>query len=106
VTQGRLILDLIEDGINVAFIVTLLFPFLGLPKVGIWPWWQHDWGWNMVAFDVCVALALLPSWLRRVLGVDPNTYIFGWVVAISIWAIPCIVLWRVLLIWQAQRSHE
>jgi hypothetical protein len=108
VTQGQLIIDSINDGVNVAFIVTLLFPLVGLPrigrlKLGFWPWYKSDWGWNMVAFDACVSLALLPIWAHRALNLDSNSYFFGWMEAASIWLIPAIVLWRVFLIWQAQR---
>jgi hypothetical protein len=99
-------MDIIDDGVSVGFIVALLFPFVGLPKIGFWPWWQSDWGWNLVAFDFCVALALLPVWLHRFFNLDQFAYYFGWIQAVSIWGIPAIILWRVVMIWLSQRYER
>lgn len=113
-TQARLLADLAYWGVDAAFIASVLFPLTGLPhfrmwrfsvRIGFWPWWRSDWGWNLVCFDAVVALALLPSFLRRVFGLAPDTYLFQWIVVISLWQIPAIIIWRVLMIWSAQRRE-
>jgi hypothetical protein len=116
-TQAQLLADIIHDGVSVAFIVSVLFPIIGLPhfrlwptqwrvRIGFWPWWQSDWGWNLIAFDYCAALALLPAFLHRFFGLNPDTYLFGWIEAISIWGIPAIILWRTVMIWLSQRYER
>jgi len=106
VTQAELLLDLLNDAVAVAFPIAILFPLIGLPKIGFWPWYQSSWGWNLVIFDLVVAIAVLPSWLHRVLGMNPETLYFEWILVVSLWSIPIIVLWRTFLIWRAQRNIE
>jgi hypothetical protein len=102
-TQAQVALDIINWGINVAFVITLLFPIGVRP---FWNWTESDWGWNIVAFDTVVALALLPTWLHHTLGITSGTFVFLWIEATSIWAVPVVVLWRAWIIFQAQRHAD
>jgi hypothetical protein len=102
VTQGQLILDLINAGVNVAFIVPFVFPFIIRL---IWAWEKDEWGWNIVCFDACVACALLPSFVHRMFGVNVATYFFGWFQVTAIWLVPTIIVWRVIMIYRKQRRQ-
>jgi len=100
VTQGQIAIDIINWGVNVGFVVTFTFP--GWIRL-IWKWTESDWGWNTVALDMAVAVALLPSWVHRVFNLKPDTYLFIWIVAGSLWAILIIVIWRAYIIYRIQR---
>jgi hypothetical protein len=102
-TQGRLVIDVVNAGVNVAFAVALLFPFAIRM---VWDWTASDWGWNLILKDFAIALAILGAWLHIVLGINPNTYFFMWASAVSIWAIPIIIIWRGRIIWRTQRHPE
>lgn len=105
-------LAIINDGVFATFLAALLFPLVGV-KVrmgiirvsGFWPWWQHSWGWNIVCFDEAVAIALLPSWLHHVFGINPETTTFLALDAVAIWSVLGIIAWRTVLIWIAQRRR-
>jgi hypothetical protein len=102
-TQVQQVLNIINWGINVAFIVTLLFPIGVRP---FWNWMTSDWGWNIVTFDSIVALALLPTWLHHTLGINASTLLFLYIEAVSIWSVPIVVLWRAWIIYNAQRHVD
>lgn len=99
-TQAELIVNFVNWGINVAFIVSLVFPIAIRP---IWAWTKHSWGWNIVVLDWAISLALLPVWVHRAFNLNPDTYLFGWIQAASIWIVPVIILWRAVIIWLTQR---
>jgi hypothetical protein len=100
VTQTQLAIDIINWGINVAFVSSILFPVAIRP---IWAWTESAWGWNTIAFDVVVALALLPVWLHRTFNLNPGSLMFLWIQAASLCAIPVIIIWRTWIIWRVQR---
>lgn len=102
-TQVQAAVDSINWGVNVAFVVTVVFP-MGIRP--FWKWTESDWGWNTIVFDIVVALALLPAWLHHVLHIDPTSVGFLWVQAGSIWSIPVLVLWRAWIIFQVQRHAD
>lgn len=102
-TQAHLAVDVINWGINVAFISSALFPIAIRP---IWKWTDSDWGWNTVAFDIAIAIALLPVWLHRTFNFSPSSPMFLWIQAASICAIPVLIIWRCWIIWQVQRHGE
>jgi hypothetical protein len=114
VTQTQLLADLIDDAIAVAFPIAMLFPLIGLPKIkfgplplqGFWPWYRSSWGWNLVVFDLVIGIAVLPAWLHRVLGLNPETLYFEWIEVIALWAVPISIVWRALLIWRVQRNVD
>lgn len=102
-TQGQILADLINWGIDAAFLFPFLFPaYIRL----IWAWEKDEWGWNIVTLDLAVSLALLPSFYRRVFGVDGDRTFFLWLVTISLWAIPAIIVWRSVMIWRRQRNVQ
>jgi hypothetical protein len=103
VTQGHIILDLLNWGVNAAFLVPFLFP---LVIRTIWAWEKDEWGWNIICLDLCVASALLPSFVHKMFQVNIATYFFGWFQVASIWLVPVIIIWRALLIFQKQRGNE
>jgi hypothetical protein len=105
-TQAHLIINIFNDGVFTAFIVCLAFPAVGLPKIGFWPWYKSEWGWNIVSLEEAITLALLPVWIRRFIHLDVSPLIWGWIDAVSIWMIPVIVLWRVYIIWKTQRYNK
>lgn len=113
-TQGQLLIDLINDAVAVALPVAILFPLIGLPRFvagrfkiqGYWPWYHSTWGWNLVVFDLIIGLAVLPAWLHRILGLNPATLYFEWIEVVSLWSIPIVILWRAILIWRAQRGGD
>lgn len=100
--QEHLAIDLINWGIDVAFLVPFLFPaYIRL----IWAWEKDEWGWNIVLLDLAVSLAILPSFLHRVFGLNVGMVYYLWVVAASLWLIPSIVVWRSAMIWRKQRRN-
>src|ERR1700760_2009993 len=101
--QAQLVADVINWGINIAFVITLAFPIGVRP---FWNWTDSDWGWNIIAFDSVVSLALLPAWLHLTIGINPSGLGFLWVEAGSIWSIPVIVIWRAWIIYNVQRHGE
>jgi hypothetical protein len=106
VVTEHLLVDLIENGVIVAFILSVLFPAIGIPKIGYWPWWKNEFGWNVIFFDATVALALLGPFLHRVIGLNPDAYAFLWIDTVAIWLIPVSILWRCIAIWRTQRYRK
>jgi hypothetical protein len=104
--QGQLVVDIINDGVFVAFIVCLIFPVIGAPRIGFWPWYRSDWGWNIVLLEEAITLALLPIWAHRFMKFDAPPLVWLWIDAVSIWLIPVIVIWRVYIIWRTQRYQR
>jgi hypothetical protein len=112
VTQYHLLADIINAGVFAAFIVSLLFPLVGLPalkfwphwRIGFWPWWKTGFGINVVSLEFVIAVALLPSFLHRIAGLSATTYAFLWLQAVSICLVPVVIIWRAVIIWHAQRD--
>jgi hypothetical protein len=100
VTQVQTLANVINWGINVAFVIPALFPLAIRP---IWAWTKSSMGWNVIALDFVVALALLPTWLHRTFDVNSFTIAFLYVQALSIWLVPTVVIWRTCIIWSEQR---
>lgn len=87
--------------INAAFIISVLFA----PVVSaFWPWWQEQWGQNIVALELCIAGTLLSSFLFVDFGI--NTVVLQWVTAGFLTLVPLVIVWRTALIWYAQRYQE
>lgn len=102
-TQAQVAIDVINWGINVAFVAAVLFPIVIRP---IWAWTASAWGWNTIVFDLVVAVALLPVWLHRTFNLNPASLVFLWIQAASLVAVPVIIIWRVRIIWLVQRHGE
>jgi hypothetical protein len=99
-TQAQLLSDLGVWGVNVAFVAAILFPFVVRT---FWAWEKSDWGLNIVLLEILIAFALLPSWLRRAVGISLNTYFLGWLVVACLWGIAVVIVWRTIIIWRTQR---
>jgi hypothetical protein len=99
-TQLQFLTDWANDAVPVAFWACALWPAL---VAWFWPWWQHQWGWNMVIKTELIAVALLASVLRREFGVQ-NVYVLAWTVVAAVTLIPVVIAWRTVLIWRAQRD--
>ena len=69
----------------------------------VWPWWKSQLGWTIVAKTLALIIAVFPAML---------TYWFGrqlpawadWLSILALWAIPPILVWRAVVIWQMQRQ--
>lgn len=99
-TQIQILNDWIQDAVLVGFFASLLFPFVGL----YFPWWRHQFGWNLIAFDGAITIALFPAFLHRVFGVPLIGLGYMYTVAVALTAIPVIVAWRAIVLYQAQRA--
>lgn len=85
--------------VNVAFLVSALFT----PAVSFfWPWWNGQWGQNIVLLELCIAGSLLSSWLFIDFGMGGA--VFQWLTVSFLTLIPVIIIWRTALIWKAQRA--
>lgn len=85
--------------VNVAFVISALFT----PVVSLfWPWWESQWGQNIVSLELCIAGSLLSSWLFIDFGMDGA--FFQWLTALFLTMIPFIITWRTVLIWRIQRQ--
>jgi hypothetical protein len=102
-TQTQIVINLINWGVNAAFVIAFLFP---AAVRTFWAWEKSDWGINIVSLEFAIALALLPAWLHRTVGLTVNTLLFEWTDAIAIWSIPGIIIWRMIIIWRSQRYNE
>lgn len=100
-TQSH-VLGIVQNwDIYAAFIIPLLFP---VAIAYIWPWWKDELGWTMVLVDLLLSAALLPSFLHRALGVPINTYVFQWIVVISVGLIPIVIIWRTIVVFKTQKQ--
>ena len=99
-TQVEVLRDWGETAIGVAFWACLLWPAV---TAAFWPWWQNQWGWNMVIKTEMIAAALLASALRMEFGVT-SRYALLWVTVLAITAIPLVLAWRTWIIWCSQRD--
>lgn len=100
--QWHLVMDLADFASALLFWACAIFPFV---MAVIWPWWKSWWGRNIVSLEMAIASALLPSVLYREFGINTNTIFFGWVIVASLFAAAAVVVWRGVLIFQAQ-WHE
>lgn len=87
-------------GERVLFWATALWP---LVIAAWWPWWQQHWGRNIVSFDWCIAVVLLPGWLHITFGVGiSNSAAWGWVEVIGVYLVLANIAWRTALIIRTQ----
>lgn len=102
-TQDEILSEVARVGVQAGFWAAVSFP---LVTAFFWPWWQHLWGWTIVALDTALALALFGDVLVLEFGMATtglNGRIFSWVEAISLCLIPCIIAWRTVLTFMTQR---
>ena len=99
-TQFQFLTDWIQDAIFAGFLAAALFPFVGI----YFPWWRHEFGWNLIAFDLAIGIALLPAFLHRVFGVPVTGLVYTYVVAIALTSIPVILIWRAYVLYREQKA--
>jgi heme exporter protein D len=99
VTQLQFLNDWIQDAVFIGFLSAALFPLVGI----YFPWWRHAFGWNLIAFDFAVAVALFPAFLHRVFGVPVAGLFYIYVVAVALTLVPIIVVWRAHVLYQEQK---
>jgi len=68
-----------------------------------WPWWQSQWGVNIISLEIAIALALLEPVMAYDFGLHGASDItLAWVEMIALWLVGFIILWRGLLVLSAQ----
>jgi hypothetical protein len=82
------------------FWVSLAFP---LVTALFWPWWQSDWGRNIVLFDACICVSLLPAPLHAMFGVPYGTFL-AWFQVAAVFGTGGVLAWRAVMIWRTQRA--
>jgi hypothetical protein len=100
-TQMHFLMDWVQIAVIASFLASAFFP---VSVSFFYPWWETALGWNLVSLDGALALALLPSFLHQMFGVNITSVWFLYLIAVSISAIPPIVLWRTWIIYRAQRA--
>lgn len=98
-TQEQLLAEVGGVLANVTFFTSLLFPVV---TAFFWPWWASAWGRNIVSLELGIAVTLLPAVLYRDFGTD--SLALRWVQVAALATVPLIVIWRVVMIWRAQRA--
>jgi len=100
VTQLQFLNDWIQDAVFIGFLSAVLFPFVGI----YFPWWRHAFGWNLIAFDLAIGIALFPAFLHRVFGVSTTGLVYIYIVAAALTVIPLIVIWRAYVLYIEQKK--
>ena len=99
-TQLQLLMKLSEVAVNLIFWSGIVLPIILAP---FWPWWKSSWGWNIVALEFALSLALVGAILRLDLGLRTNDLLlFAWLTVFSLWTVPVIVAWRTVIILREQ----
>lgn len=84
-----------------AFFSTLTF-LLGYSALA--RWWRSPIGRAVASLDGALLLALLPSALHQLLGLNLRYVWFAWYYAASLFLVSAITLWRLRVIWTVQRE--
>lgn len=71
-----------------------------------WRWWRTVWGRTSVAISGALVMALLPSALHRLVGVDTATLWFAWYYDATLSAVALIEVWRAVAVFRAQWRRE
>jgi hypothetical protein len=100
-TMLQFLTDWIQDAVLAGFIVSFFFPIV---IALYWRWWQHEFGWNVVALEWSIAIALFPAFLHRVFGVSLTSVWYQWTIAVALTLIPVILIWRAWAIYKVQKD--
>lgn len=101
-TQLSLIVDLDFIGLNIICWTSIAFPLI---IATFWPWWESDWGRNLVSKVACLGLAVVGTVIKHDWGFPQRFfYEFAWLQALSLNLVAPILIWRIVLIWRKQRS--
>lgn len=98
-----LVADFDEAAILFAAAMTVLFLVV---YTLVAPWWRRSTGRGVVAFDAAVFLALLPSALHYLLGVNLVNAFFAWYYGCSLLSAGLITAWRTVVVVRVQRSSR
>ena len=90
--------DFVEWSVNLAFWGAVAFPAVIAP---VFPWWRNWVGQTMVAVDLCLALAAMGLVLRYDWGIQ--FVVLAWIDAIGLSLSFLVLVWRVVMIFRAQR---
>jgi len=99
-SQMQFLGDWIQDVVLAGFVSAFLFFATSL----FYPWWKSEFGWNVMALDVAIGLALTPAFLHRVFNVPVTSIWFLYVEAAALSAVPVIVAWRIWVFYKIQRA--
>ena len=103
-TEAHLLLMVEEIALQAAFWASAVFP---LVTSLFWPWWQSEWGRNIIALEAAIALTLLPDILIIEFGMVPGStpgHVLLWTATVSLCLVTVIIVWRGALIFRAQRA--
>jgi len=85
----------------VAFFSTLTF-LVGYSLLA--PWWRSPVGRAVASLDMALLLALLPSALHLLFGLNVSYPWFAWYYGGSLFLVSAITLWRLAVIWVVQHD--
>jgi hypothetical protein len=68
-----------------------------------WSWWKSQLGWTIIAKTAALTIAVFPAMLAFWLGRKEPGWL-DWVSVAALWAIPPVLAWRALVLWQVQRA--
>ena len=99
-TQARLLADLTDDMVMVAFFASVLFV---VAYTALASWWKSPIGRALVMMDTGLALVLAPLVLHRLLGLTLLTSIsYAWYYLLSLSLVAGATLWRTVIIVRVQ----
>lgn len=91
------------DEIVVTFCASLAFIAL---YTAVAPWWRSPLGRNLVAFDASLSLTLLPAVVHHAFGFrSAEDVVFAWFTVVAFALVPCVIVWRAVILLRMQRSH-
>jgi hypothetical protein len=94
------LIDATQWVLNITFWSSVAFV---LVTTMLWPWWQDWFGQTMIAFDLCISGATLPSLLSVDWGVHGTFR--AWVTIIFLGLAPLVIGWRTFMIFRTQRRR-
>lgn len=103
-TEAHVLLLVEEIAIQAAFWASCLFPVV---TALFWPWWESEWGWNIIALEIAIAVTLLPDIMIIEFGMKPGStpgHALLWTSAISLCLVTVVIVWRAVVIFRSQRA--
>jgi hypothetical protein len=94
----------VPELLEAASVATFWVSFVFTPAISlIWPWWESDWGWNIVLLESCIWVSLLPAPLHVMFGVPYGPFL-SWFQVAAVLGAGAVVVWRAVMIWHTQRA--
>ena len=94
------LIDAVEWVVNATLVTSVLFP---LGTLTFWPWWQTSWGWNLIALDLALGVAVFPEVLEFDFGLR-DVALFTWVQVTALSLVILTMAWRTVMIYRAQKN--